>query len=828
MKRIISIILIISMSTAILCACKPAHIHEYGEWVITKEPTCGNNVGIMERVCGCGEKETAETRASLAHDYEATDVVMPTVEADGYTVYVCQNCGDIREDDAVEKLPTLREGMMVYFEDFDGLSENMSSDDIFRALGWKRLIKNGATEADRRDITRLGSQSNTCITLKAEDGEVIITNEEGRSFIQILHEDYMSEAAKLDYTVQLDMTFKSGNGWVSVAPRYFSSNGTNSCYASWRMTSTGYGLHEGQGTGGLLRAAMNVDTVRYSYSTVEKGWWCSRTEGYKDITVSNDPEAFIDRKLTVLIQIVRSDSGYSHKPTAAELGDTSKMTDQKAIEGFESTVLGFGYHLWVVDTNGQKILVSAFNPDSVYNNEPKVCTAENWAEWFGDGLAFAINNPASVAVDNIAVWTGLSDMPKDRSTKDYERLIYEDHSRPIPEDSSEEGIVIVKNGEGKLYLTIPENADRNVLYARDRMMFYIKERTGVTLPTGSAKGNAYELLIGDTGRAESEALKATLSKNQYGIKVEGNKIIVAASNDAFLYDAVDYLIENYFEKGIDFICTEEKTVFDGQPDVREVGDLDSFRYLFTESQRVNSVSLYKGAVKPCDGIKATQGGGTDGKYHYQAFVKKVSSDSEEHNQVRIGKFELKDYAPVKYSEIMELNHANDITYNGRLDKIVVCHCSFNGKLISLLDPETLTVSSRVELPCSFYSISYNHSRDMYVVGTGGQNLRYITSDFRFADKDVCLYTTLTANYTTQGICSDDNFIYCALWDSKGVSTPEFQNIITVYDWYGNFVGIINIDIGKIEPENISIVDGRIELLAYHGGKGEVFYICPTK
>ena len=97
---------------------------------------------------------------------------------------------------------------------------------------------------------------------------------------------------------------------------------------------------------------------------------------------------------------------------------------------------------------------------------------------------------------------------KDRSTKDYERLIYEDHSRPIPEDSSEEGIVIVKNGEGKLYLTIPENADRNVLYARDRMMFYIKERTGVTLPTGSAKGNAYELLIGDTGRAESEELSA--------------------------------------------------------------------------------------------------------------------------------------------------------------------------------------------------------------------------------------------------------------------------------------------------------------------------------
>ena len=255
MRKIISIILIISTMAATLCACKPAHVHKYGEWVITKEPTCGNNVGVMERVCECGEKESEETYASIAHDYAATEVVRPTTEIDGYTVYVCQNCGDVREDDVVEKLPTLREGMMVYFEDFDELSESMASDDIFRALGWKRLIRSGGTDEEQKDITRLGAQSNTDITLKAEGGEIIITNTSGRSFIQLLHEDYMSEAAKLDYSVQLDMTFKSGNGWVSIAPRYFSSTGANSCYASWRLTSSGGGLHEGQGTGGLLRAA---------------------------------------------------------------------------------------------------------------------------------------------------------------------------------------------------------------------------------------------------------------------------------------------------------------------------------------------------------------------------------------------------------------------------------------------------------------------------------------------------------------------------------------------------------------------------------------------
>ena len=106
---------------------------------------------------------------------------------------------------------------------------------------------------------------------------------------------------------------------------------------------------------------------------------------------------------------------------------------------------------------------------------------------------------------------------------------------------------------------------------------------------------------------------------------------------------------------------------------------------------------------------------------------------------------------------------------------------------------------------------------MYVVGRNSQNLCFINSDFTFADIDQALSTTLSYGHTTQGICSDDNFIYCALWDNEKKNTPEFQNIITVYDWYGNFVGIINIDIGKIEPENISIVNGRIELLALNTG-----------
>ena len=114
MKRIVSIALIILMFLEVLCACNPAHVHQYGEWVVTKAATCGDNVGIFERECACGERESKKEMASIAHDYEASMVVAPTTEADGYTLYVCKDCGDGYEGDATEKLPALREGMMVY------------------------------------------------------------------------------------------------------------------------------------------------------------------------------------------------------------------------------------------------------------------------------------------------------------------------------------------------------------------------------------------------------------------------------------------------------------------------------------------------------------------------------------------------------------------------------------------------------------------------------------------------------------------------------------------------------------------------------------------
>ena len=113
------------------------HTHAFGEWAVVKQPTC-TEAGSKERVCSCGEKETEAIAATghsygdwvltkpatdaedgeetktcsvcgdkitrsvdmITHNYEAT-VTKPTCTEQGYTTYVCSDCGKSYVDDYV-------------------------------------------------------------------------------------------------------------------------------------------------------------------------------------------------------------------------------------------------------------------------------------------------------------------------------------------------------------------------------------------------------------------------------------------------------------------------------------------------------------------------------------------------------------------------------------------------------------------------------------------------------------------------------------------------------------------------------------------------------
>ena len=807
-----------------------------------KAPTC-TEAGLTEgkhcSVCGTVLKAQVQVSAKDHEEYVANTVAAETWKT-GLKTYKCKNCTAHSREEVIPKV----EGEMIYYEDFNGLSSSLSSTNIFRALGWKNLYRNYRSElptsASELSIIKLGSQSKSTITLSVVNGELVITNGASRSFIEILSPEYMAEAVKDDYTVQLDMTFKSGTGWASIAPRYQSSTGYNSNYVSWRLNPKGTGGHEAQGSDDLLRCAYQT-AISASNTSVTNGMWFSRVAGYTNLNCNTDG-ALIDKKITIIMQIVRADSDYNYKPTEAELGITSGMSAAN-LQKAKDLTLGFGYHIWVVNENGQRVLVSAYNPDSYWSQEPdkRVCVASNWENWFGDALAFVVDGATTVAIDNIAVWTGLGDMPTDKSTSDYYESL-NPHTAAIPSDSTENGIVIAKNDVAKIYAVLPTNtssdAYRNALYAKDKLEFFLKEElsaSNLSIPHGTRTDHGYEILIGDTGRSESTALKSTLSGNQYAIKREGNKIIIVATNDAFLYDAVEYFIDNYLSKGVDTTLTDSKVVYSGSIDYKGTGDTSTVRYLLsTSGKTIGSTSSAIANIKE-DGIHNTnQGGCSDGKYYYQGFIK-YGRDSEGRtneslNESRITVTDLETGQFVMYSPIypegdLSTNHTNDMTYNPKTNEIIIVHNTPRLNMITIVDAETLEYKRQVTLPCNIYSITYSPERDAYMVGCSySNNIRLLDSNFRLINQDIYIADMSTWHYTTQGIGSDDTFVYCVLCigSSKG-------NVIAVFDWYGNYVGTINITIknsvsgNHLESESIDVDDqGRILVVA---GK-KIWYIQP--
>ncbi len=210
-----------------------------------------------------------------------------------------------------------------------------------------------------------------------------------------------------------------------------------------------------------------------------------------------------------------------------------------------------------------------------------------------------------------------------------------------------------------------------------------------------------------------------------------------------------------------------------------------------------------------------QGGWTDGTYYYQLFIKKDTASNEENNIVKLVKYNLETGEVVKISEDLGLNHANDLTYNPKRNVFVAVHNNPHRKKLSIIDPETFEVVDTVTLDCKIFSLDYNEARDQYVIGVaGGQTFRVLNADFTYADDKIHEPTTLSKGYTTQGVTCDDKYIYFVLYN---------QNCLTVYDWDGNFISYVKLNISG-EPENLSVVGNEIYISSAHGDGARIFKI----
>ena len=175
--------------------------------------------------------------------------------------------------------------------------------------------------------------------------------------------------------------------------------------------------------------------------------------------------------------------------------------------------------------------------------------------------------------------------------------------------------------------------------------------------------------------------------------------------------------------------------------------------------------------------------------------------------------QLSDWSIVNTVYGLQLDHGNDAAYNSKKHQLVVVHNDPNKDILSIVNPDTLEVIEQVKLPYKAYAISYNETRDQYLIDISGSFDTYITdSDFNIVKRIPGIDTGITK----QGMDSDDKYIYFPQWDSE-----KDNNYIMVYDWDGNYINYLTVK-SSLEIESMFNVDGEI-YIAFLGTGCKIYH-----
>lgn len=218
-----------------------------------------------------------------------------------------------------------------------------------------------------------------------------------------------------------------------------------------------------------------------------------------------------------------------------------------------------------------------------------------------------------------------------------------------------------------------------------------------------------------------------------------------------------------------------------------------------------------------------QGSCTDGTYAYYLL------HNRRVQKCKLVKVKRSGLKVVKVSGALDVAHGNDMTYDKHRKRIVIVHSTgTDPKRLTSVHPKTLKVieSKHITIPkklaggstadaagaTAFSGIAYSSGRKQYAVLLS-HNYNFVVLD---SDLEPVRYVKVRKknNYVVQGIDATDDYIMLA--QSPKTSKQKY-NIITVYDWDGNYISKINVKKGY-EIESIYHVGSK-----YYAGFYRSYY-----
>ena len=363
-----------------------------------------------------------------------------------------------------------------------------------------------------------------------------------------------------------------------------------------------------------------------------------------------------------------------------------------------------------------------------------------------------------------------------------------------------------------------------------------------------AEGDGYEILLGDTNRAATAAVKAEITGSlNYVMRAVDKKLVIVAGSDLALSEAVSTFLNTTKQLNYKVSKNDNRMTFK-----------NGYVYAMTLPAAVTNVKHVADIATP---IEATiteegksyqhfvvQGGTTDGTYLYacledQKAPSGISKDewekyykaTSQHTTI-IVKIEIATMKMVAKSKMLKLDHSNDMAYNPKTNELIVVHCGMEGerhKILSFIDPETLTVKRTCENAFEGgYAATYNASKDI-LVAAGGGGYKYYNGNYQNADGSYrnrltryndTKYSSFTTGHTTQGIDCDDDYIYAVLTgDGEDGINDSGYGYLVISTWGGKLVTICRIPLpddeySEIETENICHV-GNTFYVMYNARSG---------
>ena len=299
-------------------------------------------------------------------------------------------------------------------------------------------------------------------------------------------------------------------------------------------------------------------------------------------------------------------------------------------------------------------------------------------------------------------------------------------------------------------------------------------------------------------------------ENNYEIIYNEFDAQIIAPDEYSLYFATSDFLED-FRLDTFSVCVGTRTLVPLEGNIptpaeliSEVGDV---RFLFSEHKLTFVYNKYEalipGNIYLIDSYRdGMQGCCSDGKYCYFALMA--------YDETFIYKVDFETLECVGVSELLYVDHANDMTYDPNRNCLIVANgCAGNdGGKISYIDADTLEylgsgemVNDRV-LTSGVRGVDYNSDTEQYVISS--------VFTYYIYDKDMNYIRSFDDKFQIdilQGLCSDGVYIYDSRYGQSTKASESGQNRILIHDMQGNFIseGHINGDpVKKSENENVFI------------------------